>query len=134
METLKTLSDLSHRLGIEPGLSLQDWEIINADTGRVPEFIDFYYSEELNESLRVNLVLLIIHSLERKIGQQSTTQESNSTQDWCRLVHILRERQEEYTFIIRHNLSRREWVLEEEISECAPLLPLFEEEFNDILR
>jgi hypothetical protein len=132
METLNNLSDLSHRLGIEFDPSLQDWEILNADPERVGEFIDVYHSEHLNEGLRVNLVLLIIHSLERKISQQNSAHGLGSPQDWRRLVHILRERQKEYAWIIRHELSIREYLLEEEIPEYNLLLALFEEEFGDI--
>lgn len=72
MTAEELLRELSNRLNLP--YEGQDWGIINADPGRLEEFIDLYETEKLEPSQRFELSELILASAnERLVGGANET-------------------------------------------------------------
>ena len=134
---MNSLSELSRQLGMRYDESFQDWAIVNAAADRVNEFLQLYQSRTLGAQVETDLVELIVYSLDQKLTQEIIGREKWSKEDlmqnWRELVQILRDDQDRYDYLIRHILSGRASILEEEIEEYYPILLLFEQEFPNFV-
>lgn len=132
---MNNLSELSRQLRMRYDESFQDWAVVNADANRINEFFQLYQLGTLDSQTETYLVELIVYSLDQKLTQEAIGREKWSEEDlrqnWQKLVQILRAHQDRYEYLIRHILSGREAILEEEIEEYYPILLLFEKEFAD---
>lgn len=134
METINSRSELSVLLDLRYPSDVQDWRIVNADGDKIGLFLDVYTSKNLPQNLQIDLIELILNSLNSKLSdrvdENGFISDKESEKYWFVFLEILHQKREDVQFVIDDVLEWRGYAPEEEIKECLPILLLFEKEFG----
>jgi len=134
MDMIKNRSDLSDLLNLRYSSEVQDWRIVNADDEKVGLFLYVYKSNNLSQDLQLDLIELILNSLNSKLSDQVDENgfifDKDSEEYWRVFLGILNQKRRDVQFMIDDVLQWRGYAPEEEIKECLPILLLFEKEFG----